>query len=190
MIARAIFLVFSLATLNAVAGEALVLRSDSLGPLDLSGSDPTVSEAKLKKLFPQYVVKYDIAYGDSPDFHYFEVLTLAGEVLFTIKSFIPDAVKSEKTIGEVPISLLRIHSKEIQDSYGLRVGDRVSDIVAKRGKSLKYGAGHFDALMGGDKIYYSLITRREESPEGLGMNDATKHNWEIRFISWPEAAWE
>jgi hypothetical protein len=90
----------------------------------------------------------------------------------------------------VPIELLQVRSRQIKDIYGLRVGDRVKDIIAKRGKDLKFGAGHHDVLMGDREIYYSIITGSDFSPEGFTMEDAVKGNWQIRSISWPEAAWE
>jgi len=180
----------ALVTQAAIAGEALVLSPTALGPLPLTGKPAKVSEAALKKAFPQYSVKYEIGSGDSPDFHYFEVATSKGEVLFSVTSFIDESQKAEKTTSAVPISILQIHSKQIRDAYGLRVGDRVKDIIAKRGKDLKFGAGHFDALMGDGNIYYSLITGSEFSPERLTKEDAIKGNWQIRSISWPEAAWE
>lgn len=191
MIARTLaFLVLTAAAHAVFAGDALVLSPTALGPLPLTGKPAKVSETQLKKLFPEHSVKYEIGSGDSPDFHYFEVANRKGEVLFTIKSFIHDSKEAEKTTSEVPISLLQIWSKQIRDVYGLRVGDRVKNITAKRGKDLKFGAGHHDALMGDGDIYYSLITGSEYSPERLTKDDAIKGNWQIRSISWPEAAWE
>ena len=192
MIARALA-VLALTAHTAFAADPLVLSPTALGPLQLTAKPVKVSEAKLKKLFPQYSVKYDIGSGDSPDFHYFAITTPKGELLFTIKSFIDDSEEAKKTASEVPISLLQIWNKEIRDAYGLRVGDRVKDITTKRGKDLKFGAGHHEALMGNGEIYYSLII--SERPEGqsidtLTLEDAIKGNWQIRSISWPVAAWE
>ncbi len=190
MLARTFALILVFTSHAAAACEALVLEPTCLGPLDLSGSPAKVSEEKLRKLFPQYVVKYEIGSGDSPDFHYFEVSTPQGEVLFSIQSFIEEPSPSKKTSAEVPISLLQVQSRRVLDVYGVRVGDHVKDIIAKRGKNLDFGAGHHDALLGGGHIYYSLRTNSEQSPEGFTMQDATKENWEVRSISWPEAAWE
>lgn len=96
----------------------------------------------------------------------------------------------KKTTSEVSISILQVYSPEIRDVYGLRVGDRVKDIIAKRGKDLKFGAGHFDVLMGDGDIYYSIATGSDFSPEKFTMEDAVKGDWQIRSISWPKAAWE
>jgi hypothetical protein len=178
------------ATEGVLADDKLILSPTALGKLQLTGKRAMVSEAKLKKLFPQFVVKYEIGLGDSPDFHYFVVSNAKGEILFTIKSFIEDSAEAKKTTAEVPVSLLQVGSKEIRDVYGLRVGDRVKDIIAKRGTDLKFGAGHFDALIGDGVIYYSLIKGSEFSPEDSTIEDAIKGNWQIRSISWPEAAWE
>jgi hypothetical protein len=184
-----VFFVLSGMTNVSFAGDSIVLSQTSLGPLRLTGKPPKISEAKLKALFPKYVVEYEIGSGDSPDFHYFEVRTRDGEVLFTIKSFIASD-SPRNTTGQVPISLLQIRSEKIRDEYGLRVGDHVEKIIAKRGSNLKFGAGHHDALIGNGMIYYSLKTDNRESPEGLTMEDAIKGNWQIRSISWPGAAWE
>jgi len=186
----AVFLALSLAVSAASADKGLVLSPTALGPLPLTGKPAKVSEAKLKSLFPQYGVKYEIHSGDSPDFHYFEVSTPKGEVLFTIQSFGTWESPPTKTTAEVPISLLQIRSKEIKDVYGLRIGDRVKDIIAKRGKDLKFGAGHFDALMGDGEIYYSLVPGPAYNAENLTKEDAIEGNWQIRSISWPEGAWE
>ncbi len=183
---------FTLLLLSPIlqAGQSLVLTPTSLGPLQLTGSPATVSETKLKRLFPEYTIRYEIHSGDSPDFHYFEVSSGSGEVLFTLQSFGSRESETRKTTAEVPISLLQIRSRDIPDIYGLRVGDRVENILAKRGNSLKVGAGHFDGLMGDGTIYYSLVRDSDVGPEGLTMEDAVKGNWQIRTITWPEAAWE
>lgn len=167
----------------------MVLSPAALGPLTLRNG-ASVSEELLKKLFPSLTVKYEIAQGDSPDFHYFEVSSPKGEILFSIQSFIDESAPSKKTTSAVPIQLLQIYSRKIKDSYGLRVGDRVQDIIRKRGKALSFGAAHHDVHVGAGKIYYSLATGRESSPESFTLNDAVKGNWKIRAITWPEAAWD
>jgi len=184
------FLMLIVAIEATLAADAIILSSSSLGPLQLTDRPVTVSEAKLKKLFPEFSVKYEIGSGDSPNFHYFQVADADGRVLFSIQSFIVEPNKAEKTTSEVPVSLLRILSSQIPDEYGLHVGDRVKDIIAKRGNDLKFGVGHMDGLMGDGYIYYSLLTDSEANPESLTKEDAVNGNWRIRFISWPEAAWE
>lgn len=79
---RIAFIVLAGVAASAAASDALVLSPTALGPLTL-GKGTKVSEAKLKTLFPGLSVKYEIGSGDSPDFHYFEVSTPKGEVLFT-----------------------------------------------------------------------------------------------------------
>jgi len=104
----AIILVLAVTALPAFAAEpALALSQTSLGPLAL-GKGATISEQRLKTLFPSYIVKYGIDQGDSPDFHYFEVTTSKGELLFTIQSFIEEPKGSKKTTSEVPIQLLQV----------------------------------------------------------------------------------
>lgn len=169
------------------SSTSLVLSSQKIGALPL-GKGATISEQRLRRHFPQYDVSYEIGYGDSPNFHYFQV-RLNGELLFSIQSFI-DGGNESKTSDEVPIDLVVVHSRKVPDSFGLRVGDRVADILKKRGKDLKFGPGHFDALIGAGDIFYSLNTDTSGSPERLTMGDAIKGNWKIRLISWPQAAWE
>ena len=188
----AIFLAMTAVAAPALAAESdtpLTLSPTRLGALAL-GKNAKVSEGGLKKLFPAHTVKYDIGQGDSPDFHYFEVLNLRGEVLFTIRSFIEGSAESKKTNSEVPIHLLKVYSPLIRDSYGVRVGDRVKDIIAKRGKELAFGASHHDVYFGASRIFYNVATEREESPENITIEDAVKGNWQIRSISWPQPAWD
>lgn len=177
-------------TVAADRSPTLVLSQTGLWPLAL-GKGAKISEESLKKLFPSFTVTYEIGQGDSPDFHYFKVLDRKGELLFAIRSFIEDESSANKKTAplEVPIHLLQIYSARITDFYGVRVGDHVKDIIEKRGKTLSFGAGHHDVYLGSGEIYYNIKTGRDQSPENLTLKDATKGNWEIRSISWPEAAW-
>jgi hypothetical protein len=165
----------------------MVLSPKALGPLPLS-KGAKVSEGQLRKLFPEFKVKYKIASGDSPDFHYFTVSDNAGDILFSIKSFMDKPTR--KTTAPVPISLLQVYSRKIEDSYGIQVGDRVSDIIKKRGRALDFGASHFKVYLGSGRIFYNIATGSEWSSERLTKEDAEKGNWPIVSISWPESAWE
>ena len=177
-----------LAAASVVAGP-LVLSPQSLGTLPL-GKGAKVSEQQLVKLFPQFVVTYEIGQGDSPDFHYFEVKDKKGDVLFAIKSFIEESAKSKKLDSAVAISILQVYGAQVRDSYGLIIGDRVKDIVKKRGKSLDFSAGHHHVSLGSGDIFYNIPVEIDQSPELLKMGDAIKANGKIRSISWPTAAWE
>lgn len=179
----------ALTGLAAETGPALVLSPKSLGPLRLA-EGATVSEQRLKTLFPAYTVTYDIGQGDSPDFHYFEVVDSKGEVLFTIQSFIEESSQSKKTTSAVPIQLLQIHTRRIRDIYGLRVGDRVKDIIKKRGEALDFGASHHDVYLGAGEIFYNIANASARSPEDLTREDAVKGNWQVKSISWPGPAWD
>ena len=193
--ALALVLALAIHTAPAMAADdasALVLSRTSLGPLVL-GKDAKVSQKSLQKLFPGYTVKYEIAQGDSPDFHYFEVIDKNGELLFAISSFIDDdedgTIQHQKTTSPVPIQLLQVYSPTISDAYGLHVGDHVKDIIAKRGKKLAFGAAHHDVYLGAGEIYYSIETGSDESPENFKLKDAIKGDWQIHSLSWPGAAW-
>lgn len=166
-----------------------VLSATALGPLKLY-KGATVSQAKLQKLFPGYRVSYEIEQGATPAFHYFEVASPEGQPLFGISSFITGHAKARKTPAAVPIDLVRVYSPLIPDAYGLRVGDHVEDILARRGQHLEFGAAHHDVYLGGESLYYGLITGRKTSPAVYKVDDAIRGNWEIRFVSWPEPAWE
>ncbi len=168
--------------------EQLVLTQTSLGPLQLA-KNAKVSVSLLKILFPSLLVKYEIGQGDSPDFHYFEVQDKKGTVLFSIKSFIDETTAVKRTSTNVPMHLLRIASPTIRDEYGLHVGDNVKDVIAKRGESLSVSAMHHDIALGSKDIYYSIETSGE-SPESFTLKDAVEGNWKVRFITWPEPAWE
>ena len=172
-LSRALAAIVLLAAAVSVAEGPLVLSPQSLGPLPL-GKGAKVSEQQLVKLFPQFAVTYEIGQGDSPDFHYFEVTDKQGDVVFAIKSFIEESAKSKKTDSAVSISILQIYGQQVRDSYGLKVGDRVEDIVKKWGKSLDFSAGHFDVSLGLGNIFYNIATGLEQSPERLKMEDAIR----------------
>jgi hypothetical protein len=175
----------------AVAGstDALVLGPTELGPLRLMPG-ATVSESTLKRLFPKLLVTYDIGEGDSPAFHHFQVADAAGTLLFTIKSFIKDEAPHIRTSSAVPIQLLQVFSPTIPDSYGLRVGDTVGDILSKRGADLPFGWGHFDLQLGSGQIFYIVAAKRDPTSVPFAIEEAVKGRWRISSISWPEAAWE
>lgn len=166
-----------------------VFSAHALGPLKLY-KGAKISVAKLKQLFPGYRVVYELGQGDSPDFHYFEVQTPDGQPLFSIRSFVDDGVPDHKTSRAVPIDLVQVYSPLIADAWGLHVGDHVKDIMAKRDGHLEFGASHHDVYLGAEMIYYGLVTERKASPVVYKLHDAVERNLEIRFISWPEAAWE
>ena len=186
---RALAAIVLLVATASLAEGPFVLSPQSLGPLPL-GKGAKVSEQQLVRLFPQFTVTYEMGQGDSPDFHYFEVKDKKGNVVIAIKSFIGESAKSKKTASAVSISILQVYGPQVRDSYGLRVGDHVLDIVRKRGKPLDFSAGHFDVSLGSGDIFYNIATGLEESPENVKMEDAIKGNWQIRSISWPTPAWE
>jgi hypothetical protein len=184
-----VVLVASGALLGQTA-RPLVLTAESLGSLRL-GPEKKVSVPILQRAFPGYGVTHGIGMGDSPDFHYFVVTTARGEKLFVIKSFIEGATPGRADDRqEVSIDLLQVISREVPDSFGLRVGDRVADVIRVRGDKLVFGAGHHDVYMGGDRIFYSFATGTQSSPEGFTLSDARRGYWHIVSISWPYGAWE
>jgi hypothetical protein len=151
-----------------------------------------VSVLILERAFPGHRIGHEIGSGDSPDFHYFEVTTAQGEKLFTIKSFVKEGAPAvgADARSEVPIDLLQVVSRRVRDRFGLRVGDRVADIIRSRGDKLVFGAGHHDVYLGGDRLFYNLATGSEWSPESFNLADAKRGNWPIVSISWPSGAWE
>lgn len=134
----------------------------------------TISEARLRRLFPTDAITYRIEHGDSTSFHHFIVNDRKGDTLFAIRSFLKDSNKYEKVTSEVPIHLLTIHSNQISDSHGLRIGDKVADIIAKRGKDMKVRGGHFDVFMGNGQIFYSLKVKGHHDLDRLTLQDAAK----------------
>ena len=150
-----------------------------------------VSEAGLTRLFSELNIKYEIGQGDSPDFHYFKGTDKEGNLIFTIRSFAKgNSGNLQKTAEPVPLQLLEVFSRKVTDIHGISVGARVRDIVAKRGKSLEFGASHFDVFLGAESIYYNVATGFEQSPENWKLQDAVDRNWKVRSISWPSPAWE
>ena len=166
----------------------LVLTDTSLGPLSLR-PESIISIHRLEQIFPAHRVTHAIRSGDSPDYHYFEVAADDGEVLFTISSFLQQG-QQLKDPNSVRIDLLKVISPRIADGHGLRVGDRVADIVRARGTNLQFGAAHFDVYLGADSIFYNIRTSGQSSPDRLTFDDAARENWAIISISWPGPAWE
>jgi hypothetical protein len=191
--------ILSLAGLAAISAcsalgtrsNALVLTANGIGPLGLY-PDAVISVESLTKQFPEYRITHDVRSGDSPDYHRFEIAGADGEVLFTIASFLKEG--QEPTITRdadtVRIDLLKIVSRRIPDSFGIRVGDRVADIIRARGENLTFGAAHFDVYLGGDQLFYNLRTGSDWSPEQFSFADAKRENWGIISMSWPTGAWE
>jgi hypothetical protein len=173
------------------ASQPLVLTDDSFGPLRL-GSKPIVSVPILERAFPLHRVTHDICQGDSPDFHCFCVATVKGEKLFVIQSFLKDGTSAVGSDGrqEVPIDLIQVISRQVPDRFGLRVGDRVADVLRIRGDKLAFWAGHHNIVIGGGSIFYSFATGSQSEPTRFTWADAKRANWRIVSISWPYGAWE
>jgi hypothetical protein len=154
--------------------------------------EPTISVDYLKKHFPNRRITHEIQSGDSPDYHHFMVATVEGDVLFTIMSFLKEHQVSSigQRLEAVPIDLLKIVSPTIPDEHGIRVGNRVADVIRARGENLHFGTAHFDVYVGGNQIFYNLRTGSDWSPENLTFADAKRADWEVASISWPTGAWE
>jgi len=123
----------------AQPADQLVLTDKALGPLSLNRS-PVVSVPYLKRIFPAHRVTHLIGSGDSPDFHYFEVIAADGERLFSIKSFIDEknpGPTNADGLRPVRIDVLTTRSRRIVDGYGIRIGDRVADIVRNSSTTLR-----------------------------------------------------
>lgn len=182
-------------TLPAFGGE-LVLKTNSLGPLNLS-KEAVVSVKSLKELFPGYEVTHEIRSGDSPDFHYFDVRDGKGS-LFSIISYIETQEQFKSSEGK--INLLELNTSRIPDQYGIKIGYKFLEIRKKRKDKLEFGAGHFNNNIGGNNIYYSFSLEPTGYFKEIGINyadpvsaketDAQKQNPEITNISWPYPAWE
>ncbi|MEA5445562.1 hypothetical protein VCB98_07000 [Gammaproteobacteria bacterium AB-CW1] len=174
-----------------------VLGENSLGPWKFS-EDPVVSREILKEHFPDHTIIYDVGQGDSPDFHYFEVKSVSGDVLFSVRSYSnwEDGPLEPEPDAEVPLHLLEVRSPKIADSHEIRVGDRVSDIIDARGDGLAFGPRHFHVYMGDGNIYYNLVVESESesgiqrSPEGIERAEAIEGDWKVVSISWPGPAWD
>ena len=187
------FLLFLLvaAPFELHAADEFTISPTALGPLKLPFGHATASKAKLQRLFPKFTIKYGIGQGDSPNFHIFEVSSPSGELLFAIKSFIEEGKSDKETAAEVPISILSVYSRTIPDSYGLRVGDSASKVIARRGKNLKSGWGHFDFLAGDGLIFYRFGNNEKHSvDEPFSLESAAREDLRIQSISWPGPAWE
>lgn len=157
-----------------------------------------ISLKKVKEAFPQFIVKHEIASGDSPDFHYITVQDKHNELLFYLVSYFDEKVNKD-TI-KYDIDLLKIISSKIIDSYGIKVGDRVSKVINIRGSNLETGANHFDNAIGKDMIFYQVTVEPDEAlkkkgldyinPEEVTLDQIIKENPEVTSISWPYPSWD
>ena len=175
----------------------LTLKSDSLGPLKLS-QEVNISEDYLKEIFPDFDVSYEIGLGDSSDFHYFEVSTKEGDLLFTISSYLEYENYEQGTLknpDDIRIDILTVYSDQIEDQYGIRVGDSSQKVVDKRGTDLQFGAAHHDIWVGSGMIYYAIplpptgIGEPDRSPNQVTQAEVYEGNWPISSISWPTSKW-
>ncbi|WP_156948464.1 hypothetical protein [Marinobacterium jannaschii] len=171
--------------------DSLTLSADRLGPLQLS-EQTRISGPSLQALFPALQVHYQRAEGDSLAYHYYQLINQQGEVLFSLTSFIESAADIQAEA--VDIDLLQIHSAEIPDQYGIRVGEGIRSLVAKRDSKFRYGAAHHHNFIGGGKIWYSLSTQQlaatvDINPEQVSLEQALEADLKVTAISWPEAGW-
>ena len=175
----------------------LILKSDSLGPLELS-QEVNISEDYLKEIFPDFDVSYEIGSGDSPDFHYFEVSTRGGDLLFSISSYLEYENYEQGTIknpDDIRIDILTVYSNQIEDQYGIRVGDGYQKVVEKRGTDLQFGAAHHNIWVGSGMIYYAIplpptgIGEPDRSPTLVTQAEVYEGNWAVSSISWPTSKW-
>jgi len=177
--------------------EDLILTKTSLGKLKLS-QNSLISFKEIKDTFPQFIVKHEIGHGDSPTFHRITVQNKDKETLFCLLSYYDEKVN--KNTIKYDIDFLKIVSSKIVDSYGIRIGERVSKVIKNRGADLKVSANHFDNSIGKDMIFYEITVEPSEelkkigidyiSPEGVTLDQIIKENPKIKSISWPHPSWE
>lgn len=179
------------------ADKYYVLDEKSLGSWLLS-EDTFVSMDILERYFPGSDIIYRVGHGDSPDFHYYEVRSDSGESLFSAYSYNTwEAGPLEpQPDAEVLLHLLEIQSPRIADSNGIKVGDRIADIIDARGRDLEFGPGHHHIYIGAGNIFYNLITepfQKNDFPISQGnikLEEVIEENWEIDSISWPDPKWD
>lgn len=157
-----------------------------------------ISVHYVKSLFNNFKVTHTIASGDSPDFHMISVINKKDETLFYTMSYLIDGVKESDE--EYNIDLLIINSSEIQDEYGVRVGDRVSDVLRKRKDKLSVIGGHFNNSIGANSIFYQITVppTKEEIEKGLDflhpdyvtVEMILNTDPKVESMSWPLASWD
>ena len=177
--------------------EQLVLSKNNLGPLKLS-QEREITFKEIESTFPDYIVTHQIASGDSPDFHLITVKDKNKNTLFYTVSYFDETVNEHS--ASYKIDLLKILSKEISDSYGVRVGDKVSTIIKKRGSNLKMSANHFDNSIGNEQIFYQVQVEPRgkfkeigidyADPTSVTLSQIIESNPEVKSISWPTPSWD
>ncbi|MCW5604351.1 MAG: hypothetical protein KIT18_07390 [Burkholderiales bacterium] len=171
----------------------LVLSKDRLGPLPI-GPETTTSVRELERLFPQFRVTQSVAQTDGADEVVLAVADQSGQPLFEVRSEARYADRDARRIRNaeaLPIKRVEVSSPTIVDRYGLRVGMRYRDIVARRGEKLEFGQNHHDVFLGGDGVYYNLApppARDGPDPEPSRAN-MIRGDWRIVTISVPGSRW-
>lgn len=178
----------------------LVLTETALETLKLS-KDLRISKAFLEEKFPGHFITQEYGQGDSPDFYLFTITTEDGDVLFTIKSFLPETYNHEKdttAFTDLHMDMLEVHSPTIVDAYGIRPGGTINDIVELRGNDLDFGLSHIaQVYMGEGKIFYNIAIPSQVYQSGIFKEKhldkikaiAIREDWTVMTISWPEPIW-
>ena len=174
------------------AGE-LVLSASRLGPLQI-GLAHTTSVRDLERRFPEFRVTQTVSETDGPDQVILTVADKSGKPMFEIRSealYSDRATKRIRNADALPIDLLQVLTPTIADTFGLRVGMRYRDIVARRGAKLEFGLNHHDVSLGADGVYYNLAPPPSRNGPGPEPNRANMNrgNWRIGSMSVPAPRW-
>lgn len=165
------------------AAKGLVLYENRIGKVELPLSDKFV-ELYLIKQFEGYKVDLVLEVGEGGEIPHYNVSQDSTELLsFAMYPEDPDK------LFEMIIS-----NDQVPDQYGLKVGDSYTDIIAKRGDSIKVKMGyhfHTYASYKGSRILYE-ISGDYQMPDDLMMQTINEHkfkegeldDWRIVRVLW------
>ena len=169
--------------------EKILLTESTIGGLPLS-TTTQVSLADLQAQFSGYQVIEGFGQGDSPDFHYFEVLDSSQELVLRMYGFGFSATNAQP---QYPIDLLVVFSPRVIDQFGVSLGMTYHEVTQLRNGPFEFGANHFDNFLGAGKIWYGFDLNSTENvplnPEDFTVSDLRKNNPRVAAISWPSPRW-
>ena len=181
---------------SAVIAENIIFSDAALGKLKLSKQE-LISLDTVRSAFPNLEIKHEIGHGDSSDFHYIEARNDLGELLFILYSYFDEDVDKNST--QYDIDLVVVISHTIPDQMGVRVGDRVSKVIGKKGDNFELYANHQDNSIGIGSLYYQFTLapnilideagNRFLNPEKVTKSDVMQENPKIKSISWSSPVW-
>jgi hypothetical protein len=164
------------------SNSSFKLKENMLGNIILNSLTFENIPVIIPEFYPELSTQKRIGKQDGPDYIYFEI-NKQGNVLFVIKMDTYDSTKIES---------IWIYSNEIDDVYGVNIGDSLEDLKNKR-NSLEYSANeHYSifAYNSSSNIRYRLKGSLDIINDSMFVEmDYSVHEWQLKdnvvdYIIW------